>query len=80
MRSVSGELTNFATSALSSPDLFVHLHEAGARNQALGDLVRQRLGLQEGMMRKDPDVPHLMSHRPQQLVIVEGQEETSLHR
>ena len=69
MRSVSDELTNCATSALPPPHLFVDLYEAGAWNQALGDLIRQRLGLQEGMMRKNPDVTELVGDRRFELLL-----------
>ena len=46
----------------------------------MSDGIGQQFRVQRGEMRKDPNVSHLMSQRPQQLVIVESQEEIDFHR
>lgn len=46
----------------------------------MSDGICQHFRVQKGEMRKDPNVSHLMGQRPQQLFIVEPQEETAFHR
>ena len=66
---VADEAGEIALGALALPHLFVDLRQTGARHEALGDLIRQRLGVQEWPVGEDPHVPQLVRDGRLELVL-----------